>query len=165
MKKQPQDRFERYHHWLVRAEQVLSAGLLVTVLGLIAAQVVARYVFDRPITWSEELARFAFIWLVFTAAVFVMAESRHIAVDVVGTVVGRRGRVVLEIIASLVVVLSVALLLWQGAPFAWGMSRQSPALGIAMRWWYLAAVVGLVLLALHAVAGAVRDWLPGVVGR
>jgi TRAP-type C4-dicarboxylate transport system permease small subunit len=70
-----------------------GSGLLLTILGTMGAQVVARYVFHAPISWSEEWARFALIWLAFLSAAFVMAEGRHIAVDVVSARLSPRGSV------------------------------------------------------------------------
>jgi len=39
--------------------------LLFVMTGITFAQVVTRYVFNFSITWSEELARFLFIWSIF----------------------------------------------------------------------------------------------------
>ena len=36
-------------------------GMFLCVLG----QVVLRYVFDRPLVWSDELARYLFVWCAF----------------------------------------------------------------------------------------------------
>jgi TRAP-type C4-dicarboxylate transport system permease small subunit len=39
--------------------------------------VIARYVFNAPPFWTEELARFCLIWLTFVGAVVVHAERSH----------------------------------------------------------------------------------------
>jgi TRAP-type transport system small permease protein len=141
----------------VLAERVASVALLSLLLGLMAAQVVARYVFGSPIAWTEELARFVLIWLGFMSAAFVTAEGRHIAVDVVSRALSRRGRLALECISSLAVVSACAMMLPAGITFARRMGTvSSPALGIPMSWWYWAAAAGLSLIALHT---AVNLWL------
>lgn len=134
-----------------RVERAISVLLLCALFGVMSAQVIARYVLGRPIAWSEELARFALIWLTFVAAAFVMAGGRHIAVDVVSRPMGRRGRVALECVSSTVVLAVCAALVPAGIAFV----RQtgsilSPALEMPMAWWYFAPVLGFALLGLHA---------------
>jgi TRAP-type transport system small permease protein len=142
----------RWMNWLLRIERLAAAGLLVTILGTMAAQVVARYLFRSPISWSEEWARFALIWLAFLAAALVMAEGRHIAVDVVSARLGARGKLLLECASNAVVVGTCLLLLIGGSRFVWRVGLvDSPALGIPMSCWYGAASVGLGLMALHGV--------------
>ena len=44
-------------------------------------QVIARYVFDAPPFWTEELARFTLIWITFVGAGLVHQRGEHIAVN------------------------------------------------------------------------------------
>lgn len=142
---------------LVAVERWLSVALLGAVLGLMSAQVVARYVFRSPIAWSEELARFALIWLAFVAGAWVMAEGRHLVVDVVSRHLSGRGRRILDVVSGCVVLVTCVVLLPAGIGFAWRMGGiKSSALGIPMSWWYFAPVTGLALLALHS---GVHLWL------
>lgn len=145
------DGWGRLIRGLIHVERLAAVGLLVTVLGLMAAQVAARYVFQAPIAWSEELARFALIWLAFVSAAFVAAEGRHIAVDVVSARLGARGKLLLESISSLTVAGCCLLLLVGGWRFVVRVGVvASPALGIPMSWWYASTAAGLGLIALHS---------------
>ena len=141
---------------LIQLERLIAAGLLLIVFGTMAAQVLARYVFRAPIAWSEEVARFALIWLAFIAASFVMGEGRHITVDVLSCRLGRRGKLLLECLSSSLVVASCVLLLIGGLRFVWRVGVVgSPAVGIPMSWWYGAASVGLCLMALHSLLNTI----------
>lgn len=147
---------------LVQAERAVSVVLLAGVFVLMAAQVIARYAFRSPIAWSEELARLALIWLTFLAAAFVMADGRHIAVDVVSRPLGRPGRLVLDTIANLIVVATCAMLVPAGLQFAGRLGGvRSAALELPMAWWYLSAVVGFALLAIHAALHIALAWRAG----
>jgi TRAP-type transport system small permease protein len=118
--------------------------------------VVARYLLKTPIPWSEELARFALIWLAFVAAGCVMAAGRHITVDVVSRFLGRRGALALECVVSLVVLVVCGAFLPAGVQFIQHLGEvKSPALHIPMSWWYGAALVGFGLLAFHTVVNLV----------
>ena len=146
------DSTARYLRWLLRGEQMLAVGLLLLVLVTMGVQVIARYVFHAPISWSEELARFGLIWLAFIASGFVMAEGQHLTVDMLSARLGPVGKFRLDCFSNSIVILTCLLLLVGGFQFVWYVARVgSPGLGIPMSWWYGAASTGLALVALHAV--------------
>lgn len=148
--------------WLVAAERGLSVLLLAGVAGVMMAQVIARYVFDTPILWSEEFARFGLIWLTFVASGAVMANGEHIQVDLFGNRLGPRARVGMEVFAALIVIVTCAMLLPAGLRFARGLAgNTSPMMGMPMTIWYSAVVVGFVLLMLHSVVNIVMALVRG----
>jgi len=146
-----QSLIRRCLRWLILAEQTAAAVILMVILVTMGSQVIARYVFRAPISWSEELARFGLIWLTFIASAFVMAEGRHLAVDMISARLGRLGKLRLECVSNLVVMGTCLLLFAGGFRFVWRVYPvASPALGISMSWWYGAALVGLGLMLLHS---------------
>ena len=52
---------------------------------LIVAQVILRYVFNAPLTWSEELARIVFIYMTFMGIGAAYGRRRHMFVDAIVT--------------------------------------------------------------------------------
>lgn len=151
MNSDKQDFTSRWLSWLVRGEQVVAVGLLTLILVTMGSQVIARYVLHAPISWSEELARLGLIWLTFLAGAFVMAEGRHLTVDILSARLGRLGKLRLECISNLVIMATCLMLLVGGFRFVWRVAPvASPALGISMSGWYGAASVGLALMALHS---------------
>lgn len=137
---------------VVVAERVAACALLVATLGLIVLQVVSRYVFNAPFVWTEELARFALLWLTFVAAGFVMARRIHIAVDLVASKLSRTGGIVLDTFAMLVVITVSAMMAWSGALFAADAASQAaPATSLPMSVVYSSAVVGFAMILVHAV--------------
>lgn len=136
---------------MVRGEQGIAALLLFIILASMVTQVFARYVFGAPFSWSEEVARLSLIWLTFISAAFVMAQGRHIAVDMISNRVGDRGKFLIEIFSYLVVAAACLLLLIGGAKFIWYVGKVgSPALGVAKSWWYGAGGMGLLLMIIHS---------------
>jgi len=66
----------------VKYFEELVAGTFMVVMSLTTfANVLARYFFNHPIQWAEELSRYAFIWVVFMGAVVCTKRKRHIAID------------------------------------------------------------------------------------
>ncbi len=149
--------FERCVRWMVLAEQTLAALFLFLILSSMGAQVFARYFFDAPFSWSEEVARLALIWMTFLAASFVMAEGRHITVDVISPRMSVRGQVWVECLSHAVVAGTCLLLLFGGLRFVWYVGKVgSPSLGIPMSYWYGAVEVGLLLMAIHAIVNLLQ---------
>lgn len=157
--------------WLVAAQRVVSVLLLLALFLLVAAPLLARglqaglaLVLEEPVELLEtmgtsryppEIARFVFAWMAFIAAGFVMAEARHIAVDVIGRVVGRKGRLALEWLAAVIAGVIALAVVIAGMPFIWRtMGIGSTSAGIPMGLWRSAVLVGLALVAFHAVVNA-----------
>jgi TRAP-type C4-dicarboxylate transport system permease small subunit len=55
--------------------------LLTILLVVVGAQIFARYVLNHSLFWSEELARYLFIYLVFLGAAIVLRREGHIQVS------------------------------------------------------------------------------------
>lgn len=53
-------------HWLDEYLEIsLCVALMSVMTVVIFVQVVMRYVFHNSLTWSEEFARYCFIWLIY----------------------------------------------------------------------------------------------------
>jgi TRAP-type C4-dicarboxylate transport system permease small subunit len=64
-----------------RAETVLAVLLFGFIVAIIAAQIFARYLFGKPLSWPEELASLLLIYLTFLTADIVYKEKGHISID------------------------------------------------------------------------------------
>lgn len=60
----------------------ISVLCMVLILLLVVAQVAMRYLFNSPLTWSEELAVFVMIWLTFIGSLICMRDKEHIEVTI-----------------------------------------------------------------------------------
>lgn len=66
----------RFNRWI----ELLCAGLLAILVIDIWIGVFGRYVFELPVTWSEELARYLMIWAALLAVSCGVARREHVAV-------------------------------------------------------------------------------------
>lgn len=66
-------------------EEYFCMGLLAFMTILIFIQVVMRYVFQNSLSWSEELARFCFIWLSWVGASYCVKIDAHLSVTALVT--------------------------------------------------------------------------------
>lgn len=135
-----------------------SVAAMSVMLVIIFAQVVTRYFFGYTPEWSEELARFLFVWVVFLGSALIMGESGHLAVQFLpdkfkGTILGS----VLDMIINATGYAFIILLLTQG----WKMTsimtfQRAPGLDIPMSWVYVVIPVSCVLMLLYLVKDTVR---------
>jgi len=68
---------------LFKLVEVLMASMLGLMIVLVFMNVILRYFFDSGITWSEEMARYLFIWIIYIGAIGAMRDNTHLGVDTV----------------------------------------------------------------------------------
>ena len=127
---------------------LMFAVLIVTVFY----QVLGRYLFNAPPSWSEELARFLQVWIALLASALCIQQGMHLGVDYLLHAVPPRGRALLEILVHVLVSGVLLLLIVQGIKILVVAAVQSsPAMGINMWYAYLAVPVGAALMLLESV--------------
>jgi tripartite ATP-independent transporter DctM subunit len=153
-----------------RLSQGLAALFVATEVVLLFAGAVGRYVFDRPLVWTDEVGAMLFLWLVSLGAVIALRRGEHMRMTVIANRLGpRMHRLASRLAAMLVVVVTLGLIV-PGIPFAaqqqailspvlqlpgsWQIGGQLAALGLLLyvalrqlldggRWADIALVLGL----------------------
>jgi tripartite ATP-independent transporter DctM subunit len=99
------DRIDR----AVRITSEVAAALIVLLeILVLLAGVVARYVFNAPLTWSDELASVLFLWLAMLGAVIALRRGEHMRLTTLVNRLPNTVRPWVELAARLVVILFVA---------------------------------------------------------
>ena len=102
-----------YHRLLIWLMAATVAALIVPV----SLQIVSRYTQIIPAyIWTEELARFLFIWMVMLGAMIGIREGTHFVVDL-WPPLSARPQAMLRIVASLAVLVFACVFLWWGIDF------------------------------------------------
>ncbi len=92
----------RILRWLDEyAEEVLLFILSVIAVVIVFIQVFMRFVMGSSLAWSEELARYCFIWLVYIGISYGVKKQRHIKVDAALLLFKEKGKIVLAMIANI----------------------------------------------------------------
>ncbi len=94
-------------------EKLLVFSLAFTVV-LIFVQVVMRYVFNQSLSWSEELARYIFVWQCWLGVSFAFKHNAHISVDILHDALGPKGKIIIRIISLTITFLFSAFLAVEG---------------------------------------------------
>jgi TRAP-type C4-dicarboxylate transport system permease small subunit len=141
------DYIDGFVKWIIIVTMVIIPTVMMT-------QVVIRYVFNYPLGWPEEAARFAFVWLTFmsacaalrrgelaTMAFFIQRMPRHIAY-------------VLTVIGRLCILIFLAVAIYSGydmTSFVFGRGTKSPVLPVPMWFVYMSLPVGCLFMAYQVV--------------
>lgn len=75
--------------------------LMVVMTIIIMLQIVYRYLLDDPLIWSEEAARFIFVWIVFLGASTAVRERAHVGIAFLVDMLPPRPRVALSLLFQL----------------------------------------------------------------
>ncbi len=136
----------------------VSVSAMTLMLGLIFLQVISRYFFGYTFEWSEELARFLFVWVVFLGSALIMGESGHLSVQLLARKLqGSMAGLALEVFVNLCSYAFIMLLLVQGSKMTSVMTFQTaPGLGISMSSVYVIIPVSACLMLLYLLKDTVR---------
>ena len=142
----------------------ITSGIKYTVAVLMAVltaltfyQIVLRFVFNSPSSWSEEGARFIFIYVSFLGAGIGILEHTHIGIDIVVNMLSERWRRVVSIIVYGGMIWFGAMLIYASIPLLKLTSRQlSPALRIPMHYIYFAVVLFGILCVVYSIGEAIK---------
>ena len=87
---------------LMRPIEAISAVLLVGLIGLVLASVFWRYVLGSPITASDEIASFIFLWIVMFGSVIAIDRNEHMRLAMLLNAVRPRARRLLEAVGLVI---------------------------------------------------------------
>jgi TRAP-type C4-dicarboxylate transport system permease small subunit len=136
--------------WVRRAEMGALGALMAALTAVTFLQVVMRYVFNDPLTWSEELARYLFVWVSLIGAGAAVGRGGHYGMETLEQRVPRAVHRFLGAMAMLIVLaFAVALLVTGLQETALAARQLSWSMPIRMHWAYAALPAGAALMLWH----------------
>jgi len=104
-------------NWYHRLLVWLLIGTVAVLVVPVTLQIISRYTALIPAyIWTEELARFMFIWMVMLGAMIGVREGTHFEVDV-WPVLGPRANALLRIVSHVFVLVFALVFVWWGIEF------------------------------------------------
>lgn len=70
-------------HGIRKLTNFIVVFLFAVVVVVVFSQVIARYVAGSSIRWADELARFAFVWLVYLGGTITIRDGRNVCFDLI----------------------------------------------------------------------------------
>lgn len=121
-----------WYSWLLSQVVVAAIALLIVPVSL---QIFSRYTpFVPTYIWTEELARFMFIWVIMIGATIGVRESAHFDCDV-WPVMGPRGDAVGRLLGRLGILATATIFVWAGIDFTRFAWHRTSELGDLPLWY------------------------------
>lgn len=135
-------------------EKMICVFCLALMSFIIVIQVFFRYVLNNSLSWSEELARYLFIWLIYIGISYGVKTDKHICVDAVYAMMPKKVKKPYAMIGYVLFLLFAVMLIYYGVivvNMQITTGQVSPATGIPMQYVYVAPVVGFTLTTIRLV--------------
>ncbi|MBW1700219.1 MAG: TRAP transporter small permease [Deltaproteobacteria bacterium] len=142
--------FDNFERWLT------NVFILLMVFSVLM-QLFSR-IFGNPVSWGEEVARYAYIWFAFMAAAFLVRTRQHIRVAYFLNFLPDRYQRITDIVQNIIIILCIIYILPSAFDHAIEVyGRRSPALEMPMFYVYISFPVGMVLLILRMIGLVIED--------
>ncbi len=137
-----------------RFQTYLSVALFASVISIVFAMVIFRYVLNNSLVWGEEVLRFLAIWLIIVGSSLTVREDRHVAIDVLQSVVSsKKAKMILYTITRITAATFLIILLPGSIELIQKSSNSiANTVPITYFWVYLSFPVGAILMLLSFIS-------------
>ncbi len=118
---------------------ILAGGSFFAMVVLTCWQVLTRYIFKKPSSWSEELVSYLFAWMTLLGSSLVVGERGHMNIPLLMDRVHDSARKLLAIFSEVIACLFAAVILVLGGVqiTRLAMGQMTSSLGIAIGFFYI----------------------------
>jgi TRAP-type mannitol/chloroaromatic compound transport system permease small subunit len=153
------------NEWLGKA----ASYLLVAMMGTICYEVVVRYFFGRPTTWSLELNTYLLCYYCMLGGGFTLLRDGHVSVDIVYGRFSTKTKAILSCVTSIFFFMFAVVLLWTGVDLAYDAFRYQETSGSILDWPLFPSKVlvpvGAALLLLQGIVKFINDLVTAITGK
>lgn len=139
---------------LRKAAHTLGGLMFLTLFGVFLVQITARFGFNQPLPWTDELAVVLYLWVILWASAFMVPQREHVVFDLVwnsASIAVRRG---MKIAGHLMIGGLAAVAIPANWDYVHFMRREgTPVLGLSFEWVFLPLLLLLLALVGHSVWG------------
>ncbi len=138
-------------------EYVLAFLVVVMVAGCFW-QIFTRFILNDPSKWTEELLRYALIWLTMLGVPYAYGKEQHISIGFITGMFTKKGTVLDKIFIDMLILgLSVFVMVIGGTMVsANAVGQVSPAMNIPMQFYYMGVPVCGILMVIYAAERLIR---------
>jgi len=101
-----------------RTGNKIALGVL-AIGGVVSYEVIARFVFNAPTNWAQEVTALMFGVYAILAGAYCLLHERHVRMDILWGQLSARGKAIADLVTSGFGFVFVGLLLWYSVPYAW----------------------------------------------
>lgn len=150
--------YSKFLDKLETLEKFLLASTSAVMVVIIVYQVILRYCFNASNAWSEELARYLFIYDVMIASAIAIRKNSHLQVDFLINLLKPKAKAIFTIIATLVGMVFLGFLFSYSITLCTAsMANISPGVGVSMAIPYASMPIGAVLMLLTSIEVVLKN--------
>ena len=121
-------------------------------------QIVARYVFRNPLTWTYEITVIGFSWTVILGACYAMRKRSHVMFTLIYDHLSGKKAAILRLIGNIIIFVAFILLIVPSAKYVMFMNFQSTSVfHIKLSWVFVPFVYFLISIGLYTSAEIIED--------
>lgn len=148
---------EKLDKFIVKGLFYACGILMFSMLTIITAQVLSRYILGSSLTWSEELGRYIFVWMSFLGMAIGVKQGSHVALDIlVKKLTGVSQKLLMLINNGLVFFFGICLSYSGFQLFELGMKQKSPTLQLPMQYVYIVIPISGIILVYFVLSETIK---------
>ena len=130
--------------WPQRAADIVGGALFTALFGVFLVQITARFGFNHPLPWTDELAVILYVWVILWASAFMVKAREHVVFDLAYNSVGPRQRRAMRVLGSAMLAVLAAVAIPGSWDYIRFMDREgTPVLGLSFMWVFMPFVLML----------------------
>jgi TRAP-type transport system small permease protein len=102
------------YQWTLKISRGIVCVLFIAMVLIVFFNVIGRYYLNTSLDWSEEVARFMLVWLVFLGSVLAYEKDEHLGLDILVKKLPPRAAALVGILADLLIMFAIGLLIFGG---------------------------------------------------
>jgi TRAP-type C4-dicarboxylate transport system permease small subunit len=141
---------------LQAAADAVGAALFAVLFVTFIVQVTARFAFNRPLPWTDELAVVLYVWVILWAVAVMVPAQEHVVFDLVYNACGPRVRRGMRLVGAVTIGALAAYALPGSVDYVRFMGREgTPVLGVSFTLVFAPFVLLLVALVVRSLVEVV----------
>lgn len=142
---------------LHKAIRGILFAILTLMVIIVTMQILVRHVFFYSLSWSEELSRYLFAWLIMVGACLGIEDRSSICIDVIENLTSGKAKKLIHVLQYVFSLIAIGIMFFASIKFVQLGTRQlSPAMAIPMAFIYICFPIGFVLMALENIVKLIQ---------
>ena len=140
------------NHYIEKFEDGLAMATMALTTLITVLQVVARYGFNHPLTWPEEVSTLLLVWMTFAGASVLLKKRRHVEIDFFVSLFPRKWQKVIDLVNYFLIFCFCAVAVWGAYKLQYFQSRHyTVALRIPKNFFSLPVLIAGVSMCLFVI--------------
>lgn len=140
-------------------EMLLCVPILAVMSSVIFLQVIMRHVFSSSLSWSEELACYLFVWLIFLATSYAIREGKHMRVDVLINALPQKIGLFISLLQNVLFFAFTIMLVWYGFKVVSTFvltGQRAPGIGVPAWLLYFSLPIGMLMSSVRLIQSLIH---------